>query len=371
MMKLHRAVYPGLLVAALALAIGLWRVAAPAEAASPQQEKPALSVTAASPRQDNWPQTLDADGELAPWHEAIISAEVGGARITRVEAEVGDVVRAGQLLAALDDAPVRHELAQAEAALEQARAAQAESEELFRRASALHGSGAISDQQVALLEQQARAARARTAQARAQRDSAGLRLARTVVRAPDDGVISARIAAMGATPGVGGEMFRLLRRQRLQWRAELGGDALRQLRVGDVAHVRAPDGVQVAGQVARIAPTLDAATRLGHVYVDLPPHPALRAGMFAQGSFTLAARPALTVPARALVMRDGFSYVFELDNSRARLRKVRTGRRQDERVEIVEGLAPRAQIVAAGAGFLNDGDRVKVVAPAGAQARAW
>ena len=86
-------------------------------------------------------------------------------------------------------------------------------------------------------------------------------------------------------------------------------------------------------------------------------------GMFAQGVFELGSSTGLTLPQQAVVIRDGFSHVFRLgsDNRVSQL-KVRTGRRSGDQVEVVEGLNPDDQIVVTGAGFLNDGDLVKVVA---------
>ena len=114
-----------------------------------------------------------------------------------------------------------------------------------------------------------------------------------------------------------------------------------------------------------IAPSVDPQTRSALVYVDLPSSagkgsPA-RAGMFARGEFDLGASNALTVPQRALVVRDGFNYVFRLgaDNRVSQL-KVQTGRLAGERVEVVSGLPADARIVVNGAGFLNDGDLVRV-----------
>jgi hypothetical protein len=72
----------------------------------------------------------------------------------------------------------------------------------------------------------------------------------------------------------------------------------------------------------------------------------------------------LTVPQQAVVVRDGFSYVFRVNaDSRVSQLKVTTGRYLKDRVEVVEGLAPEAALVTAGAGFLNDGDLVRVGAP--------
>ena len=93
--------------------------------------------------------------------------------------------------------------------------------------------------------------------------------------------------------------------------------------------------------------------------------------MFARGEFDLGQSQALTVSQQAVVLRDGFNYVFKVDNEqRVRQTKVDVGRRFGDRVEIKDGLEPDASIVAVGAGFLNDGDLVRVVPSAAAEAPA-
>jgi hypothetical protein len=84
--------------------------------------------------------------------------------------------------------------------------------------------------------------------------------------------------------------------------------------------------------------------------------------MFARGEFALGNSQALTVPQQAVVVRDGFSYAFRLNaDQRVSQVKLTTGRRVGERVEVLEGISADAVLVASGAGFLNDGDLVKVV----------
>lgn len=89
-------------------------------------------------------------------------------------------------------------------------------------------------------------------------------------------------------------------------------------------------------------------------------------GMFGRGEFELGSSNALTVPQQAVVVRDGFNYVFRLNaDQRVSQVKLQIGRRVGERVEVLEGISADAVLVASGAGFLNDGDLVKV-APASA-----
>jgi multidrug efflux pump subunit AcrA (membrane-fusion protein) len=114
-----------------------------------------------------------------------------------------------------------------------------------------------------------------------------------------------------------------------------------------------------------VAPTVDAQTRDGLVYVDLPAPGAARAGMFARGEFALGSQRALTLPQAAVKLRDGLSYVLRLEgDSKVREIKVAVGRRQGDRIEITDGLDAAARVVADGVGFLGDGDTVRVIAAA-------
>jgi RND family efflux transporter MFP subunit len=163
----------------------------------------------------------------------------------------------------------------------------------------------------------------------------------------------------------GTELFRMLRQGRLEWRAEVTSSELGRLKTGTPALVTLPSGVQVRGKVRTVAPTVDPQTRVALVYVDLPASADLaappRAGMFASGSFALGDTSALMVPQSALVMRDGFSYVYRIgDDNRVSRIKVQTGRLAGDRTEITSALDTGTRLVASGAGFLNDGDLVRV-----------
>ncbi len=135
--------------------------------------------------------------------------------------------------------------------------------------------------------------------------------------------------------------------------------------LGAVAALVAPGGETVKGTVRAVAPSIDPQTRNGLVYVDLPASPAVRAGMFARGEFELGRAPALTLPQSAIVLREGFATLFRLDGEdRVAQTKVTLGRRSGDRVEVVSGLQAGMRVVESGAGFLADGDAVKVVAGA-------
>jgi RND family efflux transporter MFP subunit len=332
------------------------------------QPTPALTVTAERPAPASLPIHLGANGNVAAWQEALIGSESGGLRLAEVRVNVGDIVSRGQVLAVFASDTVNADVDQARAALQEAQANAAAAAGDARRARALDSSGAMSEQQISQYVAAERAAEARVAAAKATLAQQQLRQKYTRVVAPDSGVISARSATVGAVVGVGAELFRMIRQGRLEWRAEVTAAELARIKPGTKAVVKAASGSEMAGKVRTVAPTIDAQTRTALVYVDLPavlaPNAPFKAGMFASGQFELGASSALTVPQQAVIVRDGFSYVFRLNpNSRVSQLKVTTGRRIGQRVEIAAGLAQDASVVVSGAGFLNDGDLVRL-APA-------
>jgi len=336
---------------------------APEAAKSEVAAKPALTVSLISPETQEWPQILVANGNVVAWQEAVIGAEIANYRITEVAAQVGDRVKKGQVLARIASDTVASELAEAKAAVAELEASAAEAKGNSARAAELKAKGFYSTQLNNQYQTAEQTSRARLEAARARQQAAALRMSKTSVLAPDDGVISARSATVGSLTQPGQELFRLIRGGRLEWRAELPSADLAAVRVGGTATLVNPNGETVKGTVRAVGPSVDPQTRNGLVYVDLPAGSAVRAGMFARGEFELGSKAALTLPQSAVVRREGFAYVFRLENeNRVAQIKVAPGRQQGERLEIVSGLDAKARVVESGAGFLADGDLVKVVA---------
>lgn len=342
--------------------------ASPSRAADPPKapQRPVLSVTVVQPQSTTLANRLAANGNIAAWQEASIGTETAGLRLTEVRVNVGDVVDKGAVLATFAADTLRADVAQARAALAEAEASAADAAANAERARSVQSTGALSASQIATYFTAEQTARARVAAARAAFNAQEVRLNQSRVLAPDSGVISARNATVGAVVQPGTELFRLIRRGRLEWRAEVTSAELGRLAKGTPARVTAASGAQLHGRVRTIAPTVDPQTRTALVYVDLDAGPQgpsqARAGMFARGDFELGGSTALTVPQAAVVVRDGFSYVYRIGaDGRVAQAKVQTGRVAGDRVEVVSGLAADARIVAAGGGFLNDGDLVRVV----------
>lgn len=325
--------------------------------------RPALTVRAITPTPVSWTRTVPASGSITAWQETVVGSELGSFRIAEVRANVGDTVKKGQVLAVLADEVVQADLAQARALLQESRAMHAEAKANGDRARRFQSTGMMSQQQIAQYLTAEQTARSRIDVAAARVQLAELRVRQTRVLAPDDALVAGRTAAVGAVPQAGQELFRLILRSRLEWRAEVLADDIGQIKPGDSAQLTLADGSTLDGQVRSIAPSVDPQTRNGLVYVDISGAGA-KAGMFAQGQIALHAastRPMLSLPQSAVMLRDGFPVVFRIAPDRRLLQtRVVVGRRQGDRVEIESGIDAGVQIVESGVGFLNDGDLVEL-----------
>src|SRR4029453_212574 len=194
------------------------------------------------------------------------------------------------------------------------------------------------------------------------REASQLKLQYTRVIAPDDGVVTARTVVVGQIAQAGGEMLRLLRQNRVEWRAEVPEGRMRDVKVGQDARVTTADGTQLVGKVRSVAPTVQSGTRTGLVYVDLPKSENARPGMFARGEIETSRSSGATLPLASVIVRDGYSYVFVVNEKQGvERRRIETGSVRNGRVEVKSGVQSSERIVERGAGFLKDGDRIRVV----------
>lgn len=184
----------------------------------------------------------------------------------------------------------------------------------------------------------------------------------TIIRAPDDGFITKRDIHIGETPNISKNLFfSMVRNNRLEVRAQVPESDLPRLTAGQVVDFAAPGlGHEITGKLREISPMIDAETRLATIRIDIPFERGLIPGMFMTGHTHLGAQPAVVVPARSVINRDDRSFVFAIHGDQVHSRTVHCGDRSGDLIEIRDGISVGDIVVDSGAGFLKDGDYVKV-----------
>lgn len=318
----------------------------PAEAPIPA----ALTVSETRVTETEWPEIIKATGPISAWQEAVIGTEISGQRLVAVMADVGDIVKKGQILARFNSDTLMAEYAELKANWIAAESKQ-------KRALTLKSSGAMSDQTIEDYVNQA-------AVAKAQMDAKALQLKYADIVAPDDGVISARNATLGAVGGAGDELFRLIRQNRLEWRGELTVEQAAHVVRGQPVALKLPNGNKPEGSIRKIAPSFNPETRMTTIFVDIRTDSNAQAGMYAEGEIMIGQQTAMSVPAKSVVIRDGRNYVFNISNhtsgASVRQHEVQVGQIRGNEAQILSGIAKGDRMVVMGAGFLNDGDIVRV-----------
>jgi len=311
---------------------------------------PTTAVVAVHPIFTKWQDSIETAGVIAPWQEAVVSAQIGGFQIVELRADVGDVVEKGQVLAVLNPSMLQAQRAELQARLDRAVAD-------WKRASVLSAQGNLSEKSLLQAETEEKIARALIEQKL-------LEIKYAIVVAPDSGIIVSRSAMLGQVSQLDTELFRITRQRRLEWRAEVAASDLSKVLAGQSVNLDLPDGGVALGVVRAVSPGLDETTRRGLIYVDLVEGGTARAGMYAAGRIILANRQALVVPAASLLIKDGRRYVAKLSGAGSRLAielaPVAVAGYSGDQAEIADGLSPIDTIVGEGAGLLDDGDRVHV-----------
>ena len=374
-LKKYRFVFIFIAVVALIFALAIFssnKSKKAVTAANSNGPKAALTVNTVKVSSTTLDAIVSANGNIAPWQEALIGAEVNGLLLTEVLVNVGDKVKRGQVLARFSSSTINADIAQANANLAEAKAAAIEASGNANRARSIKDSGALSAQQVEQYISTEASTKAHVEAAEATLNLQKVKLNQATVNAPDSGIISSRTATVGSVASPGQELFRLVRQGRLEWRAEMTSADVGKIKLGMTAELILPDGNALKGKVRAVAPSIDSQTRNAIVYVDLPDSSA-KGGMYARGKFVLANTQALTLPTTAVIIKDGFSYVMQLETAnssadekssasqRVKQVKVETGRRSNNVVEVLNLEDTGATYVASGGAFLADGDIVRVV----------
>ncbi len=331
---------------------------------------------------------LFVSGTLAPREEAEVAARIDGLTIVELDAEDGDWVKAGQVLARLDRTQLDALIAENDAAIKRADAAIAQARNLvtqseaqaqwatsdYQRAQKL-GAGVMSVSTVEQRETAMKTAEAQRAGADsalsvaeadrkardAERQELEVRIARTEVTAPVAGLVSRRSARLGATAsGAGEPLFRIIVDGAVDLDADAPEQSLTRFADGMPATVRLP-GVSdpVRGRVRLISQEVDKASRTGKVRIALSDVSHAHIGAFASAEVELVRRDGVGAPASAVRREGDVARLYVVRDGRIEQRTVTPGIVDGDEIEIRDGLAEGETVVAKAAAFLRPGDRVR------------
>jgi len=353
---------------------------------------------------------ITVSGSLFAQEQTPVSARVAG-RIHRLPADLGSRVVAGELLAELDprDFQLRVEqsrgllgqararlglpvegdddrvnldetsrVKEARAVLQQARGDRDRVQELSRQgiasASDLESADAafsVAESRLADALEEARTRAAVLMQRRAEHELARQQLVDTRITAPFDGVVSERRANLGQHVEIGTPLVTLVQSDPLRLRVEVPERDAPRIAIGQAVRLKLTGDTMVyRGTIRRLSPSLVEANRMLLVEADVPAGGALRPGAFVRAEIVVEpGQPALTIPMEALVRFAGVEKVFVEEEGKAVERRVATGDRGADWIEVVSGLkvdervilepaglvAGRAVVVEAGVGVLGSG----------------
>jgi len=335
-------------------------------------------------------RTAEVTGTVRSAKIAVVAARVMG-RITSIPVEEGSRVEAGAMLATIDDAAIRAQLATAESAVAEAEAGQEEvegaivqaesgkflAEKTFERFRNLHEEKVITAQEFdevqakrtvaeqdykRALDRKAQVA-ARISQAKAQADVARTMLSYTRITAPFAGVVTEKSVDPGSMASPGMPILVLEETRRYRMEASVPESFLGRLRVGSRVTVvlDADPGNEIAGTVSEAVPRVDPMSRTFVAKVDLPGTRGPRTGMSGRIRFATGVETVVTVPRTAITRAVGYEGLFTVgEDNVARLSMVKPGELFGDRVEILSGIDPGTRVVVSPPEELVDGARVEV-----------
>ena len=353
--------------------------AAPLETARP----PSITVSRAAA--ETLADTVVLTGTLVAREEVLVNPQIEGLAITRVLAEEGDRVVAGQVLAYLSHdvaeaslaqnaaqiARADAAIAQAQSAIQEAEANRAQADAAFARSRDLVATGAASRETFDTRQQAAQIGVARVASAQnarglaladralaqAQRTELAVRLALTEIRSPVAGIVSRRTARVGAVFGMTGDpLFRITQDGAVELEADVPENRLARLHAGQPATI---DGV--LAHVRLVSPEVNRTTRLGRVRIAPDQDPVGVIGSFARARVEVARLDGIAVPLSAVLFDPDGAKVQVVHDGLVETRPVTVGLRSGGLALLTAGLAAGEAVVSVSATFVRDGDRVVAI----------
>lgn len=353
------------LAASLCLACGSDETAGEA-AADAEQDVQRRTVVTAIAEQIEFRETVDLSAEITPWAAVNVAAEATG-RIVELPVEVGDRIAEGAVVARIDDAMLKTELAQAEAQLNQAKATLSQAERDLERGRELEKTQDISIDDLDRLVLARDTAQAQTSALEAALSMKNQHLEDTEVRAPFAGIVSERMVEVGSWIAPGSTILRLVDESRVKVRGSASQRDRARIETGMRAEVRvdALPGARFAGKVRLLGQEADSRTGTYLVEAQVKDPKSddgrrLLPGMQGSLSVELGTRPALMVPRASLVQTPAGEGLYVVRDRIAVFVQPQTGAVTADRIEILSELNPDEPIVVIGQHVLRDGDAVTV-----------
>lgn len=340
-----------------------------------------VAVRVAAPQTRTFTDQVSFVGNLEAREQAAVVAKLPGKTVLKVLVDIGSPVRAGQLLAILDDSHLRPQVAQAKASVAKAQAfldqAKTQLETVqkdYERYDQLYSEKVISGQQLDHARGQFNLASAGQRLAGRQLDEArsGLRQLEITmgyheIRSPISGIVAGRFIDPGDTSSAENPAFLVNRQERVKVTGAVPEAGFTKLRVGQPATVTldALGGRAVKAKIARLSPVIDPGTRTGTAELVLDADPELKPGMYAKVALHVGSHQGMGVPREAVntIPGTGQKRVFLALDGKAQSRAIATGAESREYLEVTEGLSPEDVVILTQSVRIGEGTPVEVVKP--------
>lgn len=329
---------------------------------SEQQKAVVMTVEAATPIPVEVTETLDATGIIHAKDTAEVSGKLTGTTIEKVLVDVGDTVKAGQVLAVLDSQALKDTLIQAEADLALSHANLKKAEADLARVEPLLKIDAISRQEVDNYRTILVQTKATITSNEARLNNAKTNLKNTLIVAPVSGIISSKTAEVGLLVN-GSSLFSIIKNGQLEWRAVIDPKDASKLSGGQSAVLALNNDESITGKLSHLSPIADNSRQL-IAHVLLPNNKKIKAGMYQAGQFILSFEQKLALPVSAVMTTDGYDYVWVLHPNASqntytvKRAKITTHNRIGDK--IVAEIDKNAIVVAKSTSFLSENDIVGV-----------
>ncbi len=308
------------------------------------QELPVARVTVLQVEPRTMMRTELLPGTVVPRTKVALESKITG-RILELNAELGQSVRAGDVLIRIQAPEMGAQVEKASAALELASKNEARIAKLFARQAATQA--------------ELDAARSQLMQATAAAAEAGSMLAYAIVKAPFDGVVSGKFADVGDLSTPGRTLVEIEDPAGKQFQANVPETLMTGLKEGGKNGLQFPGSQKnVGASLAEIDPAGAPSSRTWLVKWDLPPDVNARSGAYGQVAIPVGESELIQIPIAALMLRGQLEQVFVAEDGHAVLRLVKTGIRAGDRVEILSGLMAGDQVVTQHPVELRDGQPV-------------